>query len=313
MKTTMIALIYVIMATILFASETTITSAFAPYINIKAGTWVQSNVDQDPFVMKLYGNSNFGLSWKMNDMDAQVELGKPANLRILKASLPLWEGRLTVGQTYIAGLDRCSSQATDESFEADGPGKPGIMFMARENQLSWAKDRLYATVLGPIKVDPNGAGKLTKGTPKVVVAYDAKLGEINVMPVIGYSHYWLGEDSFDAGIIGLNFKTSVIQGQIFCSQNPNDLGILTLAGSGARQGDVTVNGAWVQFSKDNFSFGTGYSQNSQDVEAGSIFLNYKATLNKYTTLFPEIGYLYGKGIVSNNTVYAGVKILFAVK
>ena len=126
-------------------------------------------------------------------------------------------------------------------------------------------------------------------------------------------YYWLGDDSFGAGLIGLNFKNDLIQGQLFHSWNPCDFGLATIAGSGSRQGNVVVSGGWIQVTKDNLTVGTGYSRNSKDAEAGSAFINYKLTYGKYVSLVPEIGYFWGEGIVTSNTIYGGTKIVFALK
>jgi hypothetical protein len=283
---------------------------FKPYANISYGIWGTDNQDNDPVITKLYNNSNFGVVWT-NNVEIQVELGKIMNLRILKLTTDILDGRLTVGQGYLTGLDKSSSQGTDESFEASPASKPGGIFAGRRNQLTYSRNGLSVSMLEPVKVDPGSSGKFTKGLPKFVASYNATLGEFNLLPVIGYGYYWQGEGHYNSFLAGVNFENKSLvemKGLIWYGQNPSDLGIFTIqSGITSMKENTTAYGGFLQVGGRGFTAGIGYTQNDQDKRAGTSFANYKIQHGSII-ISPEVGYFWGEGYVTRNTLYFGAKI-----
>jgi hypothetical protein len=279
---------------------------FSPnlYLNLKAGIWLQSNTDQDPFLTTLYGNSNFGVTFIRDDVTAQFELGRDGGVRIMRATLLFSGSSLTVGKTYIAGASGGSNQATDPSFSFDSPF-PGVIFMNREHQISWAnKGGLTMTVLGPIS-----APDITTGTPKIVLAWELPVFDgVIFTPVFGYGRAW-GDSLHTTCLGGVSFKSDLVQGQFFLAGNPSDMGLVTIPDAD------DVGGGWLQCRLGDLSFGTGYCQEMSSGDgktAGTIFVNYKLT-NNMVSFIPEVGYFYGDGFISENTAYAGLKMVVAIE
>jgi len=279
---------------------------FSPnlYFNLKAGAWFQTNSDQDPFITTLYGNSNMGITFIRDDVTAQFELGRDGGTRIMRATIPFLNGELTVGKTYIPGASGGSAQGADPSFSFDSPF-PGVIFMNREHQVSYStKSGLTATILGPIS-----APDVTTGTPKVVLAWELPVFDgVIFTPVFGYGQAW-GDSTHVACLGGVSFKSANVQGQFFIAGNPADLGLVTIP-------DVDdVGGGWIQLRQGKLSLGGGYCQemsSGDGLSAGTVFLNYKLASNN-VSFIPEVGYFYGDGFVSENTAYAGLKMVVAIE
>lgn len=311
MKKIIIALVLTTFIIAGLAAETN----FKPYANVSMGLWTTNYSNNDPVIVRLYQNSNFGATLSTNNLEIQAEMGKAMNLRILRATTPLIGGKLTIGQTYITGMDRVTSQGTDETFESDPAAKPGTIFIGRRNQITYALNGgLSVSILEPVKVDPSASGRLTKGLPKIVASYNATLGGFNLLPVIGYGHYWQGENRYNSFLTGINLENNSLaemKSLVWCGQNPSDMGIITVQSGASTSKNIMAYGGFFQIGGYGFTAGIGYAQNNQNKEAGTAFTNYKIPYGPII-ISPEIGYFWGNGYVPN-TFYGGIKISASIK